>query len=93
MSEDHKKHLQAQLWKIADELRGNMNADEFRDYILGFIFYKYLSEKMLVYANKILKEDDLIYTDIAESSDEGREYLSAIKDESVLQLGYFLRPS
>ena len=41
MSEDQKKHLQAQLWKIADELRGNMNADEFRDYILGFIFYKY----------------------------------------------------
>tara|TARA_Y200000002_G_C22243432_1_gene480678 strand:- start:18 stop:173 length:156 start_codon:yes stop_codon:yes gene_type:complete len=38
--------LQKQLWNIANELRGKMNADEFRDYILGFIFYKYLSEKM-----------------------------------------------
>ena len=93
MSEDQKIHLQAQLWKIADELRGNMNADEFRDYILGFIFYKYLSEKMLVYANRILKEDNIIYTDIAEASEEGEAYLEAIKEESILQLGYFLRPS
>jgi type I restriction enzyme M protein len=44
MSEDHKKQLEAQLWNIANTLRGKMNADEFRDYILGFIFYKYLSE-------------------------------------------------
>ena len=93
MSETQKKHLQSQLWKIADELRGNMNADEFRDYILGFIFYKYLSEKMLVYANRILKEDKISYKDIAEASEEGQAYLDAIKEESVLQLGYFLRPS
>ncbi|MCV5111548.1 type I restriction-modification system subunit M N-terminal domain-containing protein, partial [Escherichia coli] len=36
--------LQSRLWNIADTLRGKMNADEFRDYCLGFIFYKYLSE-------------------------------------------------
>ena len=46
MSEDHKKTLQTQLWNIANTLRGKMGADEFRDYILGFIFYKYLSERM-----------------------------------------------
>ena len=93
MSEEQRKHLQAQLWKIADELRGNMNADEFRDYILGFIFYKYLSEKMLVYANKILKEDKINYKSIKETSKDGKAYLEAIKEESVLQLGYFLKPS
>ena len=47
MSEDQKKQLEKQLWNIADTLRGKMNADEFRDYILGFIFYKYLSEKRI----------------------------------------------
>ncbi len=47
MSEDHKKQLEQQLWNIANTLRGKMNADEFRDYILGFIFYKYLAEKIL----------------------------------------------
>ena len=41
-----KTNLEQQLWNIANDLRGNMGADEFRDYILGFIFYKYLSEKM-----------------------------------------------
>ena len=44
MGDEDKKKLEQQLWKIANELRGKMDADEFRDYILGFIFYKYLSE-------------------------------------------------
>ena len=56
MSEDHKRQLNQQLWNIANTLRGKMDADEFRDYILGFIFYKYLSEKMKIYANEILTE-------------------------------------
>lgn len=34
---DHKQELEKKLWAIANELRGNMGADEFRDYILGFI--------------------------------------------------------
>jgi len=59
MSEDQKKQLEHQLWNIANTLRGKMNADEFRDYILGFIFYKYLSEKMFRYADSILKQDGL----------------------------------
>ena len=45
MSEEQNRILKQQLWNIANELRGNMGADEFRDYILGFIFYKYLSEE------------------------------------------------
>ncbi|MCB9344363.1 MAG: type I restriction-modification system subunit M [Lewinellaceae bacterium] len=93
MSEHQKKQLETQLWNIANTLRGKMDADEFRDYILGFIFYKYLSEKMHLYANQILKEDGIRYEDIDESSAEGQEYLEAIKEEAVLQLGYFLKPS
>jgi type I restriction enzyme M protein len=57
MSEDHKKTLQTQLWNIANTLRGKMGADEFRDYILGFIFYKYLSERMHLFADEILKHE------------------------------------
>lgn len=41
-----KKSIETKLWSIANTLRGKMNADEFRDYALGFIFYKYLSERM-----------------------------------------------
>jgi len=45
MTEAQKQRLERQLWNIATEFRGKMDADEFRDYILGIIFYKYLSEK------------------------------------------------
>ena len=66
-----------------------MNADEFRDYILGFIFFKYLSEKMELFANGILKQDKIIYREIQENSDLGAEYIIAIREESLNQLGYF----
>jgi len=93
MSEDHKKQLEQQLWNIANTLRGKMNADEFRDYILGFIFYKYLSEKMWRYADSILKQDGLRYFNIDENSTDGKEIIEAIKEESLDKLGYFLKPS
>ena len=57
MSEEQLRLLQRQLWNIANTLRGKMNADEFRDYILGFIFYKYLSEKFVAFANDALSAD------------------------------------
>lgn len=69
-----------------------MNADEFRDYILGFIFYKYLSEKMELYADKLLKPDNLEYAKLNEEKDKNEEYVVAIKDQAVNDLGYFLRP-
>ena len=93
MTEDQKRQLERTLWAIADELRGNMNADEFRDYILGFIFYKYLSEKMLLKANEVLEPDDIRYVDIDESTKQGKEILAAVKEETVSSLGFFLKPS
>ena len=81
MSEDHKRQLEQQLWNIANTLRGKMDADEFRDYILGFIFYKYLSEKMRIYADEILKEDKMSYLDIKENTEIGQQYLDAIREE------------
>lgn len=92
MSEDQKRQLQTQLWNIANTLRGKMNADEFRDYILGFIFYKYLSEKMELYADELLKSDGVGYAKIDESDDSAEKYVAAIKEESIDNLGYFLRP-
>ena len=93
MGEEQKKLLEQQLWNIANTLRGKMDADEFRDYILGFIFYKYLSEKIEHYANELLEEDGIFYSDINESSKEGKEMLDAIKEDTIESLGYFLKPS
>lgn len=93
MSEDQKKQLQTQLWNIANELRGKMGADEFRDYILGFIFYKYLSEKMHLYADHLLGADGIKYISLDESKDTDRKIIEAVKVDAVDKLGYFLRPS
>lgn len=92
MSQEQKAKLEQQLWNIANTLRGKMDADDFRDYILGFIFYKYLSTKMDLYANEILKPDGIKYADV-ESHKESEALLSAIKDEALDKLGYFLKPS
>jgi len=66
MSEAYKRVLEAQLWNIANTLRSKMNADEFGDYILGFIFYKYLCEKMNLFADEILKQDGIQFKHITE---------------------------
>ena len=93
MTEDQKKKLEQKLWNIANELRGKMNADEFRDYCLGFIFFKYLSENLLNFANGILAEDGIDFTAIDETTEDGQEMLKAISEESIEELGYFLKPS
>ena len=67
MTEEQKQKLEQQLWNIANELRGKMGADEFRDYILGFIFYKYLSEKQHLFANNLLETEAVKdYADVKE---------------------------
>lgn len=93
MSEEHRKTLQRQLWNVADTLRGKMGADEFRDYMLGFIFYKYLSEKMALYADELLKGDRIKYDEIKENTKAGKDILKAVKVEALEKLGYFLKPS
>jgi type I restriction enzyme M protein len=85
MSETAKKQLKQQLWNIANELRGKMNADEFRVYILGFIFYKYLSEKMEVYANELLEADNVKYVDL-----EDEETIEYLMSEAVKNIGFAL---
>jgi type I restriction enzyme M protein len=92
MSESQKRILEQQLWNIANTLRGKMNADEFRDYILGFIFYKYLSEKMELFVNGILKQDKIRFRDITPKTPHAAEFLEAIKEEALQKLGYFLNP-
>jgi len=94
MSEEQKQQLERQLWNIADTLRGKMDADQFRDYILGFIFYKYLAEKITLNANKLLKEDwyEKTYDKLDESNTYETELIEAIKENSIEELGYFLEP-
>ena len=89
MTENTKQTIEKQLWNIANDLRGKMDADEFKDYILGFIFYKYLSERQYELANELLEfEENQDYFEVTDSAE-----IEAIRVESLEQLGYFLLPS
>lgn len=87
-----KQKLEATLWDIANTLRGKMAADDFRDYILGFIFYKYLSEKMELYADDVLEPDGVQYARLDEDNKEDKVYLNAVRGFALESLGYFLPP-
>ena len=57
MTDNDQKELGNTLWKIADDLRGAMNADDFRDYMLSFLFLRYLSDNYEAAAQKELGSD------------------------------------
>lgn len=57
MTEQELNKLGTTLWKIADDLRGAMNADDFRDYMLSFLFLRYLSDNYEAAAQKELGVD------------------------------------
>lgn len=57
MTEQDQKQLGQALWDIANELRGAMNADDFRDYMLSFLFLRYLSDNYETAVKKELGRD------------------------------------
>jgi len=94
MSEEGKRLLEKQLWSVANVLRGKMHADEYKNYILGFIFYKYLSEKLEKYVNqKLLTGENFEFHEINENTEKGQQTISAIKDACIGHLGFFLKPN
>lgn len=88
MSDNNKQILEQKLWDVANTLRGRINADEYRNYILGFIFYKYLSEKQHIHANDLLSGEAV--TEYTQLEDES--LIEAVKEDSLSQLGFYLAP-
>jgi len=94
MTDEQKKTLERELWGVANVLRGKMNADEYKNYILGFIFYKYLSEKLERYVDtKLLVRDGIKFSEIKENTKDGKEYLEHTKKACIDELGFFLKPT
>src|SRR5437660_10592396 len=79
MTELDQKQLGKTLWNIADQLRGAMNADDFRDYMLSFLFLRYLSDNYEKAAKKELGAD---LPDPNAIGNGGRTPLSAWYDDN-----------
>ena len=92
--ESKAKELTSQLWAMANSLRGKMDASEFRDYILGFIFYRYLSAKQ----ERFLKDSGLLIINDGETVNDA--FARDVQEEGIdewhqalsEELGYAIDP-
>lgn len=93
MSEELQQKLRTQLWAVANNLRGNMSASDFMYFTLGFIFYKYLSEKIESFSDKALEDDDITFKELWNKRDgDAKELQEDVKKECLENIGYFVEP-
>ena len=78
----NKQELANRIWESANKMRSKIEANEYKDYILGFIFYKYLSDQEI----KFLKENDFDDADIKDLREDEIETLEYVQRN----IGYFI---
>lgn len=85
---EQQAELHSKLWKMANDLRGNMQSFEFKDYILGMLFYRYLSEKIEDLAAQALADDNLTYLEAWKDEELKEDLIAELTDI----LGYIIEP-
>ncbi|MCD8028139.1 MAG: type I restriction-modification system subunit M [Erysipelotrichaceae bacterium] len=88
--EHEREELHRAIWAIADELRGSVDGWDFKSYVLGMMFYRYISENLTDYINKDEIEAGNEGFDYAMLSDEEAE---VARDDMVRTKGFFILPS
>lgn len=78
----NKQQLATKIWESANRMRSKIEANEYKDYILGFIFYKFLSDKEL----KVLKENGITQAEIEALVEDDAETVKYVREE----IGYFI---
>ena len=89
-NEQQRAELHKTIWKIADALRGSVDGWEFKSYVLGTLFYRYISENIADYINRLQAEAGIEGFDYAEMSDEDAE---EARELLIADKGYFIVPS
>ena len=88
--EQERKELFSSIWKIADSLRGAVDGWDFKNYVLGFMFYRFISENLTNYINADEHKSGNINFDYSKLTDAEA---SCIKDDMVQEKGFFILPS
>lgn len=78
--------LQSQIWKIANEVRGSVDGWDFKQYVLGTLFYRFISENFSSYIEG--GDDSISYSELDDSI-----ITKEIKDDAIKTKGYFIYPS
>ena len=88
--EQEREELHRAIWAIADELRGSVDGWDFKNYVLGTMFYRYISENLAAYINKGEEDAGSVGFDYAKMSDEDAEQA---RDGLIEEKGFFILPS
>lgn len=88
--EQERAELHRTIWSIADDLRGSVDGWDFKHYVLGMLFYRYISENFTAYINEGEAEAGNAGFDYARLSDEDAE---GAREELVATKGFFIPPS
>ena len=88
--EQERTALHSTIWRIANDLRGSVDGWDFKQYVLGILFYRFISENLSSYINEKQKEAGEYNFDYASLSDAEAEH----GRESILEeKGFFVQPS
>jgi type I restriction enzyme M protein len=90
MANDEKAELHKTIWKIANDLRGSVDGWDFKQYVLGTLFYRFISENLTNYLNEHQHKAGIKNFDFAKLSDKDAEFG---RKETVLEKGFFILPS
>lgn len=90
IKEQEREELHRAIWSIADELRGSVDGWDFKSYVLGIMFYRYISENLTAYINKGEQEAGSSDFDYALLSDEEAEQA---RQGLIEEKGFFIKPS
>lgn len=85
-STQQRAELQSQIWKIANEVRGAVDGWDFKQFVLGTLFYRFISENFSSYIEA--DDDSIVYAELSDSV-----ITPEIKDDAVKTKGYFIYPS
>lgn len=85
-----REELHRTIWSIADELRGAIDGWEFKSYVLGTLFYRFISENLTEYINRLQAEAGVEDFDYAKITDDEAEMA---REQMVQEKGFFILPS
>ncbi len=88
--EKERAELHKTIWKIANDLRGSVDGWDFKNYVLGMLFYRFISENLARYLNEQERDAGAEDFDYARLSDEAAE---AAREETVAEKGFYILPS
>ena len=88
--EQERDELHRTIWQIANDLRGSVDGWDFKAYVLGMLFYRFISENLTSYINKEERKTGNAAFDYATLSDEQAEYG---RSDTVKEKGFYILPS